>query len=252
MHSHIIFEKERRRSLIVTGLVAAVALAATVVFLIPAGFAHGNREKYADMQNGNKKQTETTDPAKEEEAGSVVSLTYGMGDDFDIQSGTVDLSSYAKRKFPEKMFMKFRFKFDLDAVPLSGKIWMPKDSSACPVMFIIHGNHGLDAESYLGYGFLGEYLARNGYVVISVDENSCNCLSNENDGRAVLLLENIRQVLAWNADEKSVLYQSIDSERIALAGHARGGEAVSIATLFNRYKRYPENANIRFDYGFSI
>jgi predicted dienelactone hydrolase len=94
-------------------------------------------------------------------------------------------------------------------------------------LFLIHGNHNWITDSYLGYGYLGDYLASHGYVVVSVDENACNGLSNENDGRAVLLLENIRQLEAYNNEEGNPLHQKIDYGNLALAGHSRGGEAIA-------------------------
>ncbi|MBQ7581406.1 MAG: chlorophyllase, partial [Lachnospiraceae bacterium] len=147
---------------------------------------------------------------------------------------------------------KLRFDYELDAVPLSGKIWYPDAPGPSAVLFIIHGNHDVDAESYLGYDYLGEYLASNGYALVSVDENSCNGLSAENDARAVLLLENVKQILAFNEDETSPLFGKLDTDKIALAGHSRGGEAICLAALFNDYDRYPENGNISFDYHFPI
>jgi hypothetical protein len=76
---------------------------------------------------------------------------------------------------------------------------VPAEKYDCPVVFIIHGNHNLTTESYEGYAYLGEYLASHGYVTVSVDSNACNgCvfggLAGENDGRAVLLLNNIEQL----------------------------------------------------------
>lgn len=43
-------------------------------------------------------------------------------------------------------------------------------------------------------------MASFGYFVVSIDENICNDLVDENDARAVLLLENIKQILSWNED----------------------------------------------------
>ncbi|MDD5934705.1 MAG: chlorophyllase, partial [Clostridiales bacterium] len=122
----------------------------------------------------------------------------------------------------------------------------------CPVLFIVHGNHDYTVDSYLGYDYLGEYLSSYGYVVISVNENSCNDLSDENDGRAVLLLENMKYILELNKDETSEWYQKINEDKIAIAGHSRGGETVSTAYLFNDYDCYPENGNVKFDYHFDI
>ena len=245
-----IFKKNGKKSVLVTGICSVLVILLVLLFLIPDGFAAHHTERYAKLQ----KDAKTTVRTLQENAGenATESLTYGPGEDDDLCSETVDLSAFAKRGFLNRIFMQFKFRFDLDEAPVSGKIWLPKEEKACPVLFIIHGNHGLEAESYLGYEYLGEYLSQNGYAVVSVDENCCNTLSDENDARAVLLLENVKQVLAWNVEKGNVLEGRLDPERITLAGHSRGGEAVCIAALFNRYTRYPENANLKFDYGFSI
>ena len=101
-------------------------------------------------------------------------------------------------------------------------------------------------------GNLGEYLASHGYVVVSVDQNACNMLSGENDGRAVLLLENIGLLLGYNEEEDNPLEGVLDADNIAIAGHSRGGEMVATAYLFNGYDNYPENGNVDFDYHYNI
>ena len=248
----LLFKKNRSKTMIVAGAVSFLVLTAAAVFLSADGFARGNTAKYADMQK-----TEASAPAgfaqSVEKGGlSFQTLTYGIGDTFMQQSDVFDLSDFAKRRFPESLLYKLRFDYEMDAVPLSGTIWYPEDKKNCPVLFMIHGNHDVEEDSYLGYAYLGEYLAGHGYVVVSVDENACNGLTDENDARAVLLLENIRQVLAWNAEKTNPLYGRIDAGKIALGGHSRGGEAICHAALFNRYRHYPDNANIPFDYDFPI
>ena len=169
-----------------------------------------------------------------------------------LPSGTVNLTRYMSRESLDGLSdlqVDLYVDYDLNAVPLVGRIWYPEGAENCPVLFIAHGNHVVTVDSYLGYEYLGEYLASWGYVVVSVDHNACNMLSGENDGRAVLLLEHIGQVLAYNEKELPGL---IDPERIALAGHSRGGETVATAALFNTYDRYPENGTIRFDYHYAI
>ncbi|WP_455714346.1 poly(ethylene terephthalate) hydrolase family protein [Anaerosporobacter sp.] len=183
----------------------------------------------------------------------VASLEYGVGDSFDLQSNTYNLSLFAQRDSSlSGWVMDKYFDYDLKNAPITGKVWYPTTEKDCPVLFIVHGNHNYTTDSYLGYDYLGKYLASNGYVVVSVNENSCNQLGNENDGRAILLLENIKQVLKYNKDKTNPLYQKIDEENIAIAGHSRGGECVSTAYLFNGYDVYPDNGNIKFNYNFSI
>ena len=180
------------------------------------------------------------------------SLEYGIGDSFDLQSSVYNLSTFAQRSSVSGWVMNQYFDYDLKEAPITGKVWYPVTEDECPILFIVHGNHNYTTDSYLGYDYLGKYLASNGYVVVSVNENSCNELSNENDARAILLLENIKQVLKFNKEKTNPLYGKIDEDNIAIAGHSRGGESVSTAYLFNEYDVYPDNGNIKFDYNLSI
>jgi hypothetical protein len=41
-------------------------------------------------------------------------------------------------------------------------------------------------------------------------------------------------------------------DRIALIGHSRGGEAVSLAAFFNKLPYFPDDANVVFDFNFNI
>lgn len=170
-----------------------------------------------------------------------------------VKTKTTDLSQFAKRDgILPKIYDKIYYDYTLKETPIMGRIWYPEGERDCPVLFIAHGNHAITVDSYLGYDYLGEYLASNGYVVVSVDENSLNELSGENDGRAILLLENIKTILNENKKKDSVIYQFINEEKIAIAGHSRGGEMVSLAYEFNELEVYPDNGNIHFDYHFPI
>lgn len=179
-------------------------------------------------------------------------IDYGQDDTFDIVTECVDVSKIVER---EGIFGKVHdlyFDNSLDNVPVTGRIWYPEGITDCPVMFIAHGNHDFSVPSYLGYDYLGEYLASNGYVVVSVDENLLNGLGDENDARAILLLENIKAILKENAEEGSSIYGLINSDKIAIAGHSRGGEMVTTAYLFNDLEVYPDDGNLKFDYHFNI
>lgn len=195
-----------------------------------AGFA-------AYMENGNEK-TAVIDYGSDSASGIVT-------DDIDI-SDLVDGEGFLA--LPSKLY----FEKGLDEASVAGRIWYPQDRLDCPVLFIVHGNHAFDVPSHLGYDYLGEYLASNGYVVVSVDENALNCLEDENDARAVLLLENMKAVLAENENQESVLYKKINPDMVAIAGHSRGGEMVATAYLFNELSAYPDNGNRKFDYHFNI
>ncbi len=183
---------------------------------------------------------------------TAASVTYGLAGTADLPAGTTDISKFAQNRGLVGRVKEWYQGFSLEQAPVRGIVWYPQETSGCPTLFMIHGNHGWTTESYLGYGYLGEYLASHGYVVVSVDQNACNGLAGENDGRAVLLLENIRQVLAYNRQPGNLLYQKMDDERLALAGHSRGGEAIAAAYLFNEMEYYPDDGNNAFQYHFPI
>ena len=141
---------------------------------------------------------------------TAASVTYGLAGTADLPAGTTDISKFAQNRGLVGRVKEWYQGFSLEQAPVRGIVWYPQETSGCPTLFMIHGNHGWTTESYLGYGYLGEYLASHGYVVVSVDQNACNGLAGENDGRAVLLLENIRQVLAYNRQPGNLLYQKIE------------------------------------------
>ncbi len=183
---------------------------------------------------------------------TVKTLDYGSSGDEDLVTESVDVSYIANNDGFMSLSNKLYFESDLSQTPVAGRIWYPEGLSNCPVLFIVHGNHDFATPSHLGYDYLGEYLASNGYTVVSVDENRLNELSNENDARAILFLENIKALLEANRDTNSPIYGLIDDEKIAVAGHSRGGESVSTAFLFNDFSSFPDNGNIKLKYDFNI
>lgn len=183
---------------------------------------------------------------------TVKTLDYGSDYDDDLITEGVDISRLVSKKGLSSNANKMYYGDDLTNVSVAGRIWYPEGEESCPVLFIVHGNHNFGVPSHLGYDYLGEYLSSNGYVVVSVDENCINELSNENDARAILFLENIKTILENNKRKGGPIYNLIDEEKIAVAGHSRGGECVSTAFLFNDFTSYPDNGNIKLDYDFGI
>ena len=185
----------------------------------------------------------------------VCSLSYGPDAEDDIVTESIDLTDFKDSIGSGDFFneiMRKMSQYDFANSPIKGQIWYPKGQDKCPVLFIVHGNHSSATPSYLGYHYLGEYLASNGYVVVSVDENIINELGAGNDLRAYLLLENMRVILDMNEQSGNVLSGLIDADKIAIGGHSRGGEMAATAFLFNELDSYPENGNINFDYHFNI
>ncbi len=251
--------RARAKTVVGALLAAGIFLCGAAAFLAGQGFEDTYIDRYLELGARQRvkelpTEQEKAELLKELEDGpyTVLSTPYGTGSGDALSSGTANISRFAENEGLDG-FLKEKYQgYPLTEVPLSGMVWYPKEASHCPTLFIIHGNHSWITDSYLGYGYLGDYLASHGYVVVSVDENACNGLSNENDGRAVLLLENIRQLVRYNRKEGNPLHGKMDEGNLALAGHSRGGEAIATAYLFNGLEHYPENGNCTFHYHFSI
>ncbi len=154
--------------------------------------------------------------------------------------------------------------FGPKAFPVQGRVWAPDGAGPFPLVLIVHGNHEMEKFSDPGYRYLGELLASQGFIAVSVDENFLNSsladyinplkirAGAENDARAWLLLEHLVQWRGWNADPKNPLYGKVDMDRIGIVGHSRGGEAVGVAAAFNQMDRYPDDATVVFNYHFKL
>lgn len=150
--------------------------------------------------------------------------------------------------------------FNSDSLPLNGRVWMPDGPGRFPVVLIVHGNHLSRDFSDEGYEYLGDLLASQGNITISVDQNFLNGgltnfrkpLQEENDARGWLLLKHLEQIDEWNKDSSTRFYGKADLENVLLIGHSRGGEAVCIAAAFNSLPFYPDNAKEEFDFGYGI
>jgi hypothetical protein len=210
----------------------------------------------------------------------VVYFTYGSGKDRlrrEFAAGArfstkpVDGSKLDKLwSGPDGWLRTHYWGFDATALPLQGRVWMPHATSPLgpdapfPLVLLVHGNYEMEVPSDTGYAYLGELLASQGFIVVSVDENFLNGsladflnpltfrFGKENKLRGWLLLEHLAQWRAWNADIKHPLFGKVDMNRIALVGHSRGGEAVAIANALNNLDRDPDDATIALNYHFNL
>jgi dienelactone hydrolase len=143
--------------------------------------------------------------------------------------------------------------FDLTRLPLNARVWYPDGPGPFPLVLIVHGNHDMKKFSDPGYAYLGEHLASRGYILASIDENFINGgIRNENDLRGWLLLEHLAAWKKWNAEAGNPFSGKVDMSRIALMGHSRGGEAITMAASFNHLSRYPDDARVTMNFGFDI
>ena len=253
-----ILRHHRHGPLLLTGaIVTGLLTAGIAVLTVSGGFEDAYLDAYLRLGEA-ETVLSSEDPSPARGKYPVATLYYGTGEAGALESDTVDLGPYVGGYTGlQRRYRQAYQGYDIWNVPLRGKVWYPEGAENCPLLVIAHGNHSLTAESYEGYDYLGEALAAKGYVVASIDANACNwCilgnLSGENDGRAVLLLENIRQLLSYSGEAGNPLSGRIDGERIAALGHSRGGESAAIAALFCTLERYPGNGNIRFNWDFSI
>ncbi len=194
-------------------------------------------------------------------------LFYGAGNDIRrpeygasvaIRTRTVDASLFFEDfKGWKRWARKKYWGFDADKLPLNARVWYPDGPGPFPLVLIVHGNHNMAEFSDPGYAYLGELLASRGFILASVDENFLNSglfhdPPKQQAVRGWLLLEHLKLWREWNQTAGNPFRGRVDLSRIALMGHSRGGEAAATAALFNGLKYDPEDANIRFDYGFAI
>jgi hypothetical protein len=198
---------------------------------------------------------------------AVKTLYYGSGDSLRrpefgpsvaIRTRTVDASPFFKKFTGWKPWIRKRYwGFGMDKLPLNGRVFYPDGTGPFPLFLIVHGNHEMSVPSDNGYAYLCELLASRGFIAVSVDENFLNSglfhdPPAQQPVRGWLLLEHLRLWHEWSRDTKNPFYGQLDLSNIAVGGHSRGGEAAATAALFNRLQYDPEDANIRFHYGYGI
>lgn len=242
-------------------------------FLINDGFPITPPENAASNSSAGVTRLDLPDPSQPG-IYSVRTLSYGSGTDRRIEYGAqanlitspVDGSTLLEGW---SAIRSAYWGFGAQQMPLNARVWFPEpilvegQESAFPLILIVHGNHPMEDYSENGYAYLAELLASRGFIVASLDQNFLNLslaadfgmaapLKDENDARAWLILEHLRQWRTWNQTPGNPFHNRVKLDGIGLIGHSRGGEAIAIATTFNRLPCHPDNAALRFDYDFNI
>ena len=255
-----------KRMLVKVLCAAALLFNAHLVFL----FAHpGNMAKiisWKPPEEGMPAKLAIANPA-ENGPYRVQKLFYGVGNDIRrqeygpsvaIKTRTVDASDFMKDFGGWKRWARKKYwGFDIDKLPLNARVWYPEGPGPFPLALIVHGNHEMSEFSDPGYAYLGELLASRGFILASIDENFLNSglfhdPEKQQAVRGWMLLEHLKLWREWSTTPGNPFQGKVDMNRIALMGHSRGGEAAATAAAFNKMKYAPEDANIRFDYGFPI
>ncbi len=236
--------KQRRRNLplFILTAITIIGLGLYGSFMISEGY--GSPAVKVDEKN-------TALPKKYE----VEVVGFGPGEEIEFPS--VNLMSQVSYRGWNKKIRDKILGYDMRNVPLRGRLYMPKDAKNAPILVFAHGNHIMVKDSYLGYDALGEDLAANGFIFVSCDHKMFNGflgkgVGNENDGRAVLLLEQVKALLDASKTPGHPLEGTINEEAISVGGHSRGGEASAVAALFNQRTLWADNANFDLDYDFRI
>ena len=200
----------------------------------------------------------------------VSTLIYGSGTDIkrpeygkdvDIKTKPVDASVILKvdKGFKAKT-RNWYWGFDVKKFPVNGRVWYPKGQGPFPLVLIVHGNHNMHDYSDPGYAYLGELLASQGFITVSVDENFFNggfiggipSEKSENAARGWFLLQHLETWKSFNETEGNVFFGKVDMDNLALIGHSRGGEAVAHAAALNRLPRFTDDGNLELAYNFNI
>ncbi len=142
---------------------------------------------------------------------------------------TIDISD-----FRDVLPVDYNWPFDATAAPINGIIRIPDGTGPFPLALFVHGNHTVHDNSTNGYVYLLELMASHGIIAASIDCNFLNgAINGENDARAIVHLEHIRQMQMWNGQVGHPLHNKVDLSRIMIVGHSRGGEGVGHASYFN-------------------
>ena len=197
----------------------------------------------------------------------VLMLTYGSGNDrrrreyasgVAFRTTSVDASRLLKNFHGFKAAVRRRYwGFGAEALPLNARVWHPTGDGPFPLVLVVHGNHRMEDFSDPGYAYLGETLASRGFIVASIDENFLNRswsgdLGGEMSTRAYLLLQHLAAWRKWNDTPGHRFHRRVDLDRIALIGHSRGGEVVTLAAALNRLSCLPDDCTVPLDFRFSI
>ncbi|WP_353895513.1 alpha/beta hydrolase family protein [Glycomyces tritici] len=195
----------------------------------------------------------------------VAELVYGSGTDLreaygrsvDLETPAIDASGIVTGWSEQRTSL---WGFDIEHLPLNGRVWYPQGDGPFPLVLIAHGNKSNATASEDGFAYLAELLASQGFITAAVDQNFLNTgpldrsggLTGVDVARGWLLLEHLRVWSEWSQDGTSPFTGRVDMERIGLIGHSRGGEAIALAAYLNGHDSLPGDGTVALGHDFGI
>ncbi|GAB3650135.1 alpha/beta hydrolase [Glycomyces tarimensis] len=250
--------KVRDRRILALAL-SLVVLVAPTVWVLTA--SQGNP---APADDGTAMTVIENDPASQGPF-EVAKLTYGSGIDrrqaygesADLETPMVDASQIVTGWDEQRESL---WGFDIEHLPVNGKVWYPEGQGPFPLVLMVHGNKSSVTESEDGFAYLGELLASRGFITASIDQNFFNTgpldrsggLTGVNVARGWMLLEHLRVWDEWNRGGETPFTGAVDMENVGLIGHSRGGEAIAVAAHLNGLDSLPGDDAVPLDYDFGI
>lgn len=129
------------------------------------------------------------------------------------------------------------------AIPLRATVFFPADAAGVttpaqisaaqasyPLVVVVHGNSS-HPDSYRGYDYLLEHLARNGFIAASIHCEPGMMAT----GRARILRRHLQLLFAS--------FGGRAANNVGIMGHSRGGEAVTAAARLNHNEGWGYNIN---------
>jgi hypothetical protein len=139
---------------------------------------------------------------------------------------------------------------------------VPFPTTKCPFVLFLHGRHSIcyiggpngetaweqwpcqdgykPIPSHLGYRYVADILASNGYIVISISANGITARDGGAydagaDARSNLIRHHLHLWSKWNSVKSDpwngMVYGKVNMKKVVLVGHSRGGEGVNIAAI---------------------
>ena len=146
----------------------------------------------------------------------------------DTTQGSITVTKDSGSSVTVPLKANVRFPADIAGASTPGQISAAKPNY--PVVVLVHGNSSF-ANSFQGYDYLLDHLARNGFIAASIHMVS----GQQGTDRARVLRKHL-EILA-------AMFGAKAQNNVGLMGHSRGGEAVAIAARLNNQEAWGWNLN---------